>query len=355
MHTLAIESQQAAVMLTQEMGRLQALVDEKAHLEARWKEAKKDLGTRYFADPSHRIIMDQYIIDSDFAFQEAQFWVYVMARALDYKRNTRFTATFGGRTYTSSSVFALRNAQELVEMAIALWTYDETSNIGDRQGTQFVRFSIREDFLEYRRMDENGDPASYPDPMTGEDVDAITAFRSHLRQKSVNDQEVILEFNTVRSNFGDTFFSNRRWNEKIKWISVRINADGFLGLDVMVDLEQSGTAFVRNAAQGTPDPDHPDRLVGEMTGYPVWYWYMDNEGNWASKDTFGFGINAVVNEHSNAPPESYQKREFHEMSPAVTKWVMKVPLKNSMGWKILDVDEISDIEIWFYNYYHARN
>ncbi len=366
MQTLAIESQEAAIMLAQEVAKLQAILDEKAYLETEWEKAEQELGTRYFADPSHRIIMDQYIIDADFAFQEAQFWIFTMARALDYKRNTRFVTTYGNKSYTSSSVFKLRNAKELLDMASALWNYDQKANIGDRQGTQFVRFSLREDFLGYRRFDENNNPAYYPDPnpaAAGKKVDALAAFRSYLKNIAIHETpksgvmsdfgEVIhLEFSAVKPNLDGTFFSSARWNEKIKWISVKINADTFLS-QLMVYLEQSGTSFIRNSTRGE-ETTSPDRIKGEMTGYPVRYWYKNGE-NWLSKDVFGFGINAVVTNDPYAPAESWQKREFHEMPPAVSKWVLEVPLKSAGGQKLLDIDSVSDIEIWFYNYYHARN
>ncbi len=238
-------------------------------------------------------------------------------------------------------------------MAQALWDDDQTANIGDRQGTQFIRFSVRDDFLGYKRLDENNNSAEYPDPITGEMVGALTAFQSYLTKETA-DNRIYLEFDTVRTNSGDTYFSPYRWNEKIKWLSVKINAESVVN-ELMVYLEQSGTGFVRNSTRGITDPEHPDKIEGEMTGYPIRYWYRDSEGNWLSKDTFGFGVNAVINKDDNAPAESWQKREFHEMPPAVTPWKLEIPLKNSSGQKVLNIDTISDIEIWFYNYYHARN
>lgn len=355
MNTLAIESVEAATVLTQEVGRLQALYDERDYLEDRWREARSNLAMRYFADPAHRMLLDQKILDTDFAFQEAQFWIYVLARALDYKRNMRVVASSGSKSYTSTTVFALRNAKELVEMARALWDYDAAQGIGDRQGTQFVRFSLREDSLGFRKYDDQDELAFYPDPVTGDLVTAETAFRSHLKHVASHaatnaimqayDEVVHLEFSAVKEKI--TFFSRFRWNEKIKWLSVRIHADYPLepNKELMVYLEQRGTGFIRNA-----DPDQQ----GEMTGYPVKYWYRDPSGNWRSKDAFGFGINAVVNADPNAPAESYQKAEFHEMPPAVSTWMLEIPLK--MGnTTYLDLDRVADIEIWFYNYYHARN
>lgn len=358
MNILAIESLEAATVLAQEVGRLQALYDERDYLYARWQEAQANLATRYFANPAHRMLLNQYILEADFSFQDAQFWVYVLARALDYKRNTRVLAhsPSSSKTYSSTSVFALRNARELLDMAQALWNYDATQSIGDRQGMQFVRFSIREDALGFRKYDNVDQLAYYPDPQTGNRVTAEEAFRSYLQNVASHDaiyrymqdyydDVVHLEFSTAKEKM--TFFSSFRWNEKIKWISVRIQANypNAPNKEVMVYLEQSGTGFIRNA--------HPDQQ-GEMSAYPIQYWYQDGNGDWQSKDTFGFGINAVVNEDLNAPPDSDQKAEFHEMPPAVSTWVLEIPLRQG-NTTHLDLKKVSDIEIWFYNYYYARN
>jgi hypothetical protein len=304
------------------------------------------------------MLLDQYILEADFSFRDAQFWVYVLARALDYKYNTRVLANSpsSSKTYSSTSVFALRNARELLDMARALWHYDTTWSIGNRKGTQFVRFSIREDALGFRKYDNVDQIAYYPDPQTGNLVTAEEAFRSYLHyvasHDAINrymqdyDDVVHLEFSTTKEKM--MFFSRSRWNEKIKWISVRIQADYPNGRnkELMVYLEQSGASFIRNA-----DPDQQ----GEMTTYPIQYWSLAGSGNWQSKDTFGFGINAVVNEEdTNAPPESYRKVEFHEMPPAVSTWILEIPLRDGST-TYLDLEKVSDIEIWFYNYYHARN
>lgn len=363
MSTLAIESQQAAISLAQEQGRLQAILDEKSHLEARRAEARGDLGKRYFADPSHRIIMNQYIIESGFAFDEAQFWVFMMARALEYKWNRSLSTSYSGKGYTASTVFALRNAAELVEMARALSNFDDIQNVGVRQGSQFVKFSLREDFFGFKRLDDKGNLLKYPDPSSGKSVDAITAFRSYMKQKvaaplnanmSSFSKVVHLEFDTVKENTGGTFFSPTRWNEKIKWIVVKINAESLLP-EVMVWLEQSGMGFIRNQFHGLQDPLHPDRVIGEMSGYPSKYWFMGPDSKWMSKDTFGFGINAPIIADPEAPGESWKKTEFHEMPPTVSKWILEVPTERSSGQLVLNIDKISDIQIWFYNYYYARN
>jgi hypothetical protein len=307
--------------------------------------------------------MNQYIIESGFAFDEAQFWVFMMARALEYKWNRSLSTSYSGKGYTASTVFALRNAAELVEMARALSNFDDIQNVGVRQGSQFVKFSLREDFFGFKRLDDKGNLLKYPDPSSGKSVDAITAFRSYMKQKvaaplnanmSSFSKVVHLEFDTVKENTGGTFFSPTRWNEKIKWIVVKINAESLLP-EVMVWLEQSGMGFIRNQFHGLQDPLHPDRVIGEMSGYPSKYWFMGPDSKWMSKDTFGFGINAPIIADPEAPGESWKKTEFHEMPPTVSKWILEVPTERSSGQLVLNIDKISDIQIWFYNYYYARN
>lgn len=362
MLTLTIESSEAAVSLEQDLGRLENLYTEKAYLETRWDEAKKALGNRYFADPSHRLVMNQSIAEADTAFDVAQVWVFILARALEYKWNTPLTASgYTGLNYTPSSVFSLRNAQELLNMAQALSEKDNTLTVGTRGGTQFVKFSLKEDFLGFRSSVGNG---LYPDPKDGTLVSAQKAFQSYLAnivpqgeptESGIIAEKVLhIEFSTNKENLAGNFFSVGRWNEKIRWISVKINATGAPVNELQVYLGQRGTAYIRNQTRGTtPDINHPDRITGEMTAYPVKYWYAENN-EWKSKDKFGFGINAVITTDPNAPLESAQKSEFFEMSPAVSNWVLEIPLrKNSID--VLDVNKISDIEIWFYNKYYTRN
>ncbi len=364
MSILSIDSLEASILLTQDVGRLQALLDEKSYLEAEWAEANSELGQRYFADPTHRIIMNKDILSARQAFDKAQFWVFIIARALEYKWNNN-NLTYDG--YSADTVFKLRNAEELANMAVAMWNYDQTHNLGTRHGEQFVKFSLREDFLGYRQLDYSNRPLTHLDPATGQQVDALTAFHSYLRNAphvapawGTNRQVVRLQFSTAKPNLTGTFFSPDRWNEKMNWVAVSINAETS-HRELLVRLEQSGTAFIRNEQRGSViDPARPDRVTGEMTTYPARYWYSSTNSNtgqleFRSKDTFGISINAMVIENPDVLLESLRKREFHEMSPAVSNWTLEIPTIGSGGETMLDLNQIQDIDILFYNYYLVRN
>ncbi len=350
MSILSIDSLEASILLTQDFGRLQALLDEKSYLEAEWAEANSELSQRYFADPTHRIIMNKDILSARQAFDKAQFWVFIIARALDYKWNNN-NLTYDG--YNADTVFKLRNAEELADMAKAMWDYDKTHELGTRHGNQFVSFSLREDFLGYRHTDFRNNPLEYPDPVTGNQVDAVTAFRSYLKNIAPhvkpdwgNNKEVVrLQFNTAKPNFQGTFFSPDRWNEKINWVAVTITTTAQYS-QLMVRLEQSGTTFIRDEN-------------GHIVTYPVHYWYSSNHSDtgqleFRSKDTFGISINAAIMPDPKVPVESLRKQEFHEMSPAVSTWTLEIPTIHTSNMPVLDLDQVTDIEIWFYNYYFDK-
>ncbi len=364
MNTLAVDSAEAKMVIAQETSRLQALYEEKAYLETRWKESEANLAGRYFADPVHRFLSDKAVIEAGFAFDEAQKWVFMMSRALDYRLNQRFTAIGDdGKAYISETVFKLRNAQELEKMVRAIYNHASLEKMGERAGQSFVKYSLREHVFGLRRVDGSGNPVQYPDPKTGKMVSALDAFRSYLKNiayigKSEHltgfDEVVRVSFNTVGTNFEETFFSDGRWNEKIKWIAVKINASSAAYSEVKIYIEQSGAGFVRNKTRGTVDPLHPDQLKNEMTGYPIRQWFYENN-EWKSRPCFGFSsINARIAEDTDVPPEAWQKAEFHELSPAVSKWTIEIPTKK-LGMPVVNLDTVSDIEIWFCNYYIARN
>ena len=367
MSTLAIESSEAAVVLAQEMGRLTALLDEKDYLETQWAEANAQTASRYFADPSHRIIHNNEVLAAGRAFEKAQLWVFILARALDYRLNEEIETP---DLYKSSTVFKLRNAKELVDMAVSVADWAELRELGERGGSNFEKFSVREDFLGYRRTSYL-DTLIYQDPITGDPVDGLTAFRSYLKKLPrfrptwAGFREVIrIEFSTVKTNTTETFFAQARWNEKINFVAVKINAES-LEPHVQVLLKASGTGFVRNKSRGyieepeDPEDRRPDRLVGEMTGYPMKRWYLSFNPvqggySWASTD-WAFAFPAMVSRDPDASPKVYERREFHELSPAVTHWTLEVPVLASSGEPIFDLDRISDIEIWFENYSLGRD
>ncbi|MCP4697972.1 MAG: hypothetical protein GY862_14135 [Gammaproteobacteria bacterium] len=368
MSILAIDSESAALTMSQELSKLQALLDEQIYLEARWTASKDELASRYFADPVHRLILNDKVIEAEFVFKTAQRWLFWLVRAYEYRWNTSITensipAPDYSTHYTLNTIYKLRNAEELLDMAKAVYTANHTRTIGIKKDTQSITFSLREDFLGFKRLNANGETVLYPDPLTGESVDALTAFRSYLKHvaphvvsKNLAGKEVVqLVFNTAKENLSGTFFNSGRWNEKNIWLSISINAESSES-ELVVWLEQNGMSYIRNQKRGAADTAQADRIKGEMRIWPVQRWTATgNAGEEFVHENFiGYAINAMIGSSLPAtPPASVKKTEFQELSPATSRWVLEIPFRTTSGGQILDLDTVADIELQFENYYMA--
>lgn len=359
MSTLAIDSLEASIGLKQEFSRLQALYEEKEHIESEWLRSQESLATRYFADPTHRMMVNRDLLEANFAFNRAQFWVFAMARSLDYKWNTHVMETGNLIDYSASTVFRLRNAPELEAMVVALNTFDGKQNIGTRGDGDFVTVSLREDIWNYNRA-EGG--KKYIDPDTGNQVDALAAFRGLLKSSVVSTvkphlqliaSEVIeLRFSTLKPI--TNFFEAGHWNEKIDELAVQVITSQ-ASEAVNVWLEQSGVSYIRNPNFGTRDSDNPDVCQGEWTTYPTGFWKTDAQSGLKYEESFGqsFGLH-VSNPADPRPPLDKFRDVFHELSPVVSEWVLQIPYTDRDGENIFDIDKISDVQVHFINFWNTR-
>ena len=372
MHTLAVDSAEAALLMRQEIARMAALYREKSELESRIAERNSDLASRYFADPVHRLAADWRMIEANLGFEEAQRWLFFMVRALEFKWNTPFAGYFHeGTTWSAKSLFKLRNADELEAFYNAMNAFDATINRGKTY--RFDWFSVREDFMGLKTFDDEGQPAEYIDTVTGESHDAIGMFRAILARsvRAVQGgEQIVVEFNTVRQIPGGFFFVGPTFNldgsvdtkgrflNKIDYLQIRLPGDHSLGRSQLAgNLTYGGTSFVRNFNVGQFDPDRPDRLVNEMTAYNTRYWFLDpTPGQQRWKFNEGLTIDAVemqLSDDPRLPPTVTQILEFKERSVAATGWRLTIPLIQQ-NTQVLNLDELNDIEIYFHHYSAQR-
>lgn len=358
MSTLAIESQEAALLLGQEWDRLAAFMREKERIERLIDESNAELIPRYYADPIHRLRFQSATVAAENAFKVAQKWLFFMVRAFEYKWNTPFMhATAGGRTFSINDVFRARNAIELLAVQAALADADMEMTGFDSSDDRFDWFSFREDFLGFM------EGTTYYDPVTGEEQDAVTAFRAYLRQNTDSAGVLTLPFSTVRSD--GTFFTGPifeadgsmatpgLWNDKIYWITVSIPGDYPEGVDdaVLGALSYGGTSFVRNQFAGTSDPERPDRLGDEMTAWSTRYWFK-RDGVWQFKEDQLATISINIIDNPLQPVSVNQINVFKERSVAATGWTLKIFLSEG-GQQKIDIDDINDVELYFYH--QAKN
>jgi hypothetical protein len=368
--TLAIDSQEAELLLDQALGQLAGLYDEKADLERLIAETQEDLAGRYFADPVHHLRYQHQTLLANFSFDEAQKWLYFMSRALEYKWNTPFTNYFYlGRKWSSSTLFKLRNAEELQEFYNAMVSFNSLVQLP--ADDYFDWFSVREDFFGYKQYDETGtNLLYYVDPANSSitNLTAIQAFRQKLKTLTNSLGNITLNFSTVREIPGGTFFRGPRFDsslqtvlsaglflDKIKWIKISLPGNHTLGRSTLAgQLTYGGNSFIRNFDVGTFVPGRPDRLADEMTAYSTRYWYFHPpSAAWRFSEALSSPVTMCITNDAEAPPSVAQIDVFKERSVATTGWVLTIPTQD-LGVPVLKIDELDDVKLYFYHYAVSR-
>ncbi len=366
MRTLAVDSQEARVLLQQELNRLVALYREKEDLEQKIAEQDASVAARYFADPVHRLASQADMVTANLAFEEARKWLYFMARALEYKWNTPFrNYAFGGRTWSTDTIFQLRNATELEMLYQAMDSFENQIQLP--KDDYFDWFSVRDDFFGYRRTNTLGQALFYTDPVTGATVDALTAFRSRLSQWQDAQGNIQLNFSTVTEIPGGTFFRGPRFNaqgqviskglflDKIRWLKISLPGNHTLGRTQLTgELRYGGTGFIRNFDVGTFDRVRPDRLRDELTAYATRFWFFHAPSTtWRFTEALSSPVTMQLSFDPRVPPSVQELDVFRERSVATTGWTLTLPTRDA-GQPVLNIGELDDVEIYFFHYAVTR-
>lgn len=341
--TLSIELMQTVMVLTQAEGQRVALYDEKAYLEKRLVESREDLAQRYYADPSHRLLYNQALTRADLSFSRTQILVYMLARSLEYKWVTSVDFSYGETHYTPQTVFALRNAQELADMVAALEYFNSNKIPSVNRGALAFEMSLKRHVLGIEDTPGSLDLfketlLGFPQKETaGNNTNWIGPSDFPDMQDSYS-QVIHVEFSTNRTI--DTFFSSLRWNEKIHYLTVLIDATTTAAsTETDVLLAQGGTAYIRMKDSDT------------IHDFPIRNY---NHGSGETKDYFGYGVISSIGGIDLAnPPENYQCKYFHELSPAVSQWIVEIPLKKINGDDVFEFASLKDVVIKFQNYFNA--
>jgi hypothetical protein len=370
-NTLAVDSQEALVLMSQEVGRLAALLREKADLECTLAENQQNLAGRYFADPIHHLRYQHQTMLAHLSFYEAQKWLYFMARALEYKWNTPFmNYSYMGKRWSTSTLFKLRNAEELTQFYNAMVSFNSLVQLPSDD--YYDWFSVREDFFGYKMYDPTGtNLAYYADPNNPggpTNLTAIQAFRQKLRGLADSQGNINLSFSTVREKPGHTFFRGPRFDanlqtvlsaglflDKIKWIKINLPGTNSLHGDLLAgQLTYGGNSFVRNFDVGQFVPGHPDRMTNEMTAYSTRYWFFHAPtASWEFSEALTSPVTMTLTNNSQVPPSVGQIEVFKERSVATTGWQLTIPTQD-LGVPVLKIDDLNDVELQFYHYAVSR-
>jgi hypothetical protein len=392
MRTLAVDSQSAALVLAQEVGRLVVLEEERDKLLTQLDSLDTRLNSRFYADPGHRLRASRSTVLAHQLFDDVQPWLHFMIRAYEYKHTRPFSTQFAGRTWTSNSASLCRNARELELLWQALRNEDLAESLR-RSGLKdrYDWFSVREDFFGYRLgTNDAGQPLLYADPLTGASVDAVTAFRSRLRKLMDVRGRVRLPFSTVREIplpvgtffLGPEFLANGTVDasrpglclDKIKWMKIRLpGPHTTTGNTLVGTLAYGGTGYMRNRTPGRFLPERPDEIENEFTTYGTRVWRRNERGEWLLDEQPETAIVVMAKEGGLRPdgqpavegqePDILRSAtridHFAERSVAASGWELvfdtEKPNPVNANDKALRVDQLDDIEIYFYHYTANRN
>jgi hypothetical protein len=391
MRTLVIDSQEAKILMKQEVGRLAQLMREKYELERRIRERDANIARRYYADPIHRLNSNYDILVANLAFDSAHKWLFFMSRALEYKWNVPFAHTHNGIAWNAGSVFKCRNGDELYALYLAMLDFDAQIEGTRIKGDFFDWFSVRDDFFGYRQLGDLGETLSYLDPETGESVSGIEMFRRRLKRDFLDSQgQIRLRFSTVRQIPGGSFFRGARFLEngqvdpaqrglyldKIRWMKIRLPGNHTTFNNVINgSLTYGGSSFIRNEQPGTIHPERPDRVVNEFTEYSTRYWFRAGQQTgslpgvnnipdvWRFRESLSWPSAQMrkdsgprlegSEQNPDVLPSVLQIDAFRERSVAATDWQMIIPTRD-LGTTILSIDQLDDVEIYFYHYAVGR-
>ncbi|MCH6257653.1 FG-GAP repeat protein [Puniceicoccaceae bacterium K14] len=376
MNVLLVESQEAYIVYRQELGRAKALMREKAFIEGRISEREDSLAKRYYADPIHRLISNNAVVIANNDFNEAQRWLFFTLRALEYKWNKTFSYDDGLKTWDLAALFRSRNATELQSLYNAMSVYNELFESTTIEDDRYDWFSVKEDFMGLREIDTDGQAASYENPDTGEFESATEAFQRRLNELTDENGRIRIRFSTVRQIPGGTFFLGPRFNndgsladsglylDKIRWMKVRIPGNHTTNRNtVSGTLRYGGTSFVRRQEVGSIDPNRPDAMEDEMTGYSTRYQFFTGNG-YRFQEALQVTISMFKADTNDERPEGLpdlidilpsvqQIDSFRERSVAATDWELVINAED-LGTSVLDANEVEDIEIYFYHWTAER-
>jgi hypothetical protein len=377
MSSLSLQSSEAVMLLRQEFSRLAALYNERDEIEREMDECNDLLSERYFADPIHRLRMQDTVLDAQYAFEESQKWVFYAAKALEYKWNEPFIQPYENINWSTASIFKLRNATELSAMVRAMQAFDGLHSTAGKDD-YYDWFSFRDDFLGYKYAN-GGTVLYYTDPVTGEsNLDGKEMLHRYLRrlveaagyQSSDRNIYLTLSFSTIRQIPAGFFFQGPQYddygnlmapgmyNDKIDWIKINLPGSHTTGKETINgQLSYGGVSMIRNQDMGIVNPEDPSRVSGEMTAYSTRYWYWHGaSGSWRFTDamTKPAQMQLSSSNESKVPPDSVsQINGFKERSVAASEWKLVIPLKVD-NVTVLKINELDDIEFYVYHWAYAR-
>lgn len=329
------------------------------------RENQQRVADRYYADPIHYLRAQNKVIEAEFAFREAQEWAFFAARALEYKYNKRFSHVFMSRTWQTSTLFQLRNYDELDNFFAAMSSFN-LYNLGNLTGRNFNtdRLSLRDDFWPYRATLPGGEPAQYFSADGKRILSAVERFREEIRSHIDRNGMITLLLDTSNLNKTEegAFFIGPRYDgsgcvvqqgkylDKIEWIKINLVGSHPERMYTGGDFAYGGNTYIRTLMPPCLDMANTLERPGEFGVFPFRFFFTaDNGSTWLARESQSFTPIMRFSAVSVEPPGSdYENRALKERSVAASAITLRIPAAQ------VDISRLEDIELYVRHFFADR-
>jgi hypothetical protein len=363
--SITIDMSETQAMLNEDNASRNLLIRRASRALQMLEQSQQRVADRYYADPIHYLRTQNKVIEAEFAFREAQEWAFFAARALEYKYNKAFLHTYLGRDWQISTLFQLRNYDELDNFFAAMNEFNLinlTNLIGRNSFTD--RLSVRKDFWALAETVLDGGverPAQY-DSSDGERLlSSVGKFREEVRSRINRDNQVVLDLDTtnLKKTEGAFFIGPEyndslcviqagKWLDKIEWVKINLVGTHPERAFTGGDFAYGGNTYIR--ALVPPCPETPLEIPADWMVYPFRFFFtLDNGATWQSRDAQSFTPIMRFSHTSVEPPGSdYENRALKERSVAASRMTLKIPAAQ------VNINQLDDIEIYVRHFFADR-
>lgn len=371
-NSLNLDIVSAEVALEAEVERLIGLLNQAQRTVNEIRDTNNRLTDRYFADPIHGQRLSADFDRYGYYTEQAQFWLYLMARALEYK--------WGDSTINSDQAFRLRHSDDLLDFYVRMVDFDNRHQVNATEEVKDI-LSLKQDIFGYfEGVDDNGEELLYahPDPNNPTLVTASEAFSARIDQ--LLDQrtgKIEIPFNTVKEVF-PTFFlgpysiddadmtcliDGGTYLDKINTIGVHIVATPNNTRGMKLGLSYGGSHVMRTPEASERiifDENDLPLITGDLNNYPARFWTVDENNRLTFETSQKVSLGPSVSPNSLWDVEDQPvpvTSAFDEYSVAATQWNLDVPLKNPRdrrGTPFFHLDTLEDIELVIEHHYVYR-
>jgi hypothetical protein len=352
--TIVLGMQDNAFIKIQDLDREDSLkreIDEAVRLR---NENNRDLAGRYYADPIHFLRAQNSMIRADYAFRSAQRWVFFAMRALEYKYNDAFDLA----GYKPSSLFKLRNYQELEDFVISMdeFNMNGLSGLGGRtRATDII--SLRDDV--WGRVLTNAQDRAAEFAKRFAEARNASGSRYELKLNLFNIANAQPTgsrlFRGAVYGTNGTLSAGGFYLDKIDWIKVKFvngNFTNALPVANIASLIYGGTTYDRPSAPLCYDEGQ--QRSRELQQFPFRYFKLYPGGSiqtFANQEESLFVAFWNRVDKADEPDDSYKVSFLKERSVAASLFTLVVPFgawTNSIG-------SLQDVQIYINHVFAGRD